>query len=173
VYYHPIQQNYNTPDPRWFDSSANWPRDPSRAVAVVERLVQLKRASLPIQNGYKQLQAMIIPYFRNPDASKVAIKGQTAHERRQVCAALSNLQIQANGDVRNCLHQPAVGNIKSESIRSIWESRPHWWEDRGCLLRRLSPAERAARSIRDLLEMSESVKDEAAGLLCGAHRSTL
>jgi MoaA/NifB/PqqE/SkfB family radical SAM enzyme len=146
VFFQPIEQNYNTPeDPRWFDSSENWPRDSSKAVAVVERLIHLKRAGFPIKNGWAQLQAMI-SYFRNPDASRVAIQEHLAHERRQSCAALTHLQIQANGDVMNCLGLPPIGNIKRDSIRYIWESRPRSWKDGCCLARRLSPAERKARS---------------------------
>jgi hypothetical protein len=33
VFYQAVEQNYNTPeDPRWFEHSDNWPKDPERAV---------------------------------------------------------------------------------------------------------------------------------------------
>src|SRR5215471_4164876 len=93
VFYQPIEQNYNTPeDARWFESSENWPKDPAKAVAAVER--------------------------------------------RQSCTALTNLQIQSNGDVTTCTGQPPVGNVKTGSIRRIWETRPRVWEDGCCLQRR-------------------------------------
>jgi MoaA/NifB/PqqE/SkfB family radical SAM enzyme len=146
VFYQPIEQNYNTPeDARWFESSANWPKDPSKAVAVVESLIEFKRAGLPIKNSYAQLRAMI-RYFRNPDASRISTQSHTAHERRQFCAALTHLQLQANGDVTNCAGRPPVGNIKTASIREIWESRPRAWEDDCCLHSRCSNAEKARAS---------------------------
>ena len=145
VFYQPIEQNYNTPeDPRWFESSANWPKDLFSAVAAVEGLVELKRAGLPIKNSYAQLRAMI-RYFRNPDASRVSTQSHTAHECREYCAALTHMQLQANGDVTNCAGRPPVGNIKTASIRRIWESRPRAWEDNCCLHSRCSEAEKQAR----------------------------
>jgi len=146
VFYQPIEQNYNTPeDARWFEDSENWPKDPAKAVAVVERLLQLKRAGLPIANSYTQLEAMI-PYFSNPDSSRVATQAHSAHERRQSCAALTNLQIQSNGDVTDCTGRPPVGNVKTDSIRRIWEARPRAWADGSCCLqRRCTPAELEAR----------------------------
>jgi len=138
VFYQPIEQNYNTPeDARWFESSENWPKDTSKAVAAVEGLIRLKRAGLPIANSFAQLEAMI-PYFRNPASSQVAVQAHSAHERRQSCAALTNLQIQSNGDVTNCTGQPPIGNVKTGSIRRIWETRPRVWEDACCLQRRCS-----------------------------------
>ena len=146
VFYQPIEQNYNTPeDARWFESSENWPKDSSKAIAVVERLLRLKRAGLPIANSFAQLEAMI-PYFRDPDSSRVATQAHSAHERRQSCAALTNLQIQSNGDVTNCTSCPPVGNVRTDSIRRIWESRPRAWEDGNCCLqRRCSHAEQKTR----------------------------
>jgi MoaA/NifB/PqqE/SkfB family radical SAM enzyme len=145
VFYQPIEQNYNTPDdPRWFETSSNWPKDSTQAVAVVERLIELKRAGLPINNSYAQLEAMI-PYFRSPDLSRVATQSHTAHERVQFCSALINLQLQANGDVTNCAGRTPIGNIKTASIRTIWESRPRAWERDCCLQWRRSDAETNAQ----------------------------
>jgi len=145
VFYQPIEQNYNTPeDPRWFEASENWPRDPAAVVAVVERLIGLKSAGLPIANSDAQLKAMI-PYYRDPDSLRVSTQLHSAHERRQSCAALINLQLQSNGDVSNCLGQPPIGNIKTAPIRRIWEQRPQRWEAGCCLLRRFTPAEHEAR----------------------------
>jgi MoaA/NifB/PqqE/SkfB family radical SAM enzyme len=147
VFYQPIEQNYNTPeDVRWFEHGENWPKDPSRAIAVVERLLQLKRTGLPIANSYAQLAAMI-PYFRDPDSLRVSTQAHSAHECRQSCAALTSLQIQSNGDVTNCIGCPPVGNVKTDSIRRIWESRPRAWETDCCLQRRCTPAEQKLRLV--------------------------
>jgi len=132
VFYQPIEQNYNAPeDSQWFEHSPNWPKDPERAARVVEQLIALKRQGLPIANSYEQLRVMI-RYFRNPNALRVLTQNHQAHDL-PVCAALTTLQIQANGDVKACWKMPAVGNIKTDAVRSLWEHRPRYWERVCCL----------------------------------------
>ena len=138
VFYQPIEQNYNTAeDASWFTHSETWPSDTARVVCVVNELRELKRRGLPIANSPAQLDAMI-PYFANPAQSRIAIQSHSAHERRQVCSALTMLQLQANGDVIVCNSKPAIGNIKTTPIREIWENRPRWWDGDCCLERRLT-----------------------------------
>jgi MoaA/NifB/PqqE/SkfB family radical SAM enzyme len=133
VFYQPIEQNYNTPeDPAWFESSQNWPRDPERAVAAVEELMRLKKAGLHIANSERQL-AVMAPYFREPAALRVATQSHVAQRRRPLCAALTLLQFQSNGDVTVCCNRAPVGNVKEQSIRQIWAQRPHYWESGCCL----------------------------------------
>jgi MoaA/NifB/PqqE/SkfB family radical SAM enzyme len=147
VFYQAVEQNYNTEeDPRWFEHSDNWPKNPSRAVAAVERLIALKRNGLPIRNSYPQLETMI-PYFLNPDTIRVSVQQHTAHLKYPVCAALTNIQIQPNGDVLACYGMPPIGNIRSASIREIWRNRPQFWKGGCCLERRLSPAEAETRGL--------------------------
>lgn len=142
VFYQPIEQNYNTPeDPKWFEHSPNWPRDTEQAIKVVRQLMQLKRDGLPIANSLRELEVMI-PYFRNPEATEVLTKSHTAHERRYSCAALMLVQIQANGDATVCTGLAPVGNIKRSPIREIWENRPHFWEEGCCYARRCPPSEK-------------------------------
>lgn len=139
VFYQPIEQNYNTAeDPEWFEHRDTWPSDPEAAAEVVRKLCQLKREGLPIANSFAQLEVMI-PYFRDPSASRVAVQSHTAHEAELRCSAATMLQIQANGDVTICTSKPPVGNIRQESIREIWAARPHWWESGCCLRERLGP----------------------------------
>jgi MoaA/NifB/PqqE/SkfB family radical SAM enzyme len=145
VFYQPIEQNYNTPDDaQWFLHSENWPKDTARAIANVQELIRLKRQGYHIANNFAQLAAML-PYFENPDAHRIATMTHSAHEARRSCAALTNLQLQANGDVTVCTGAPAVGNVKTQPIREIWKNRPRLWEHGCCLERRCSPAE-----LRDL-----------------------
>ena len=137
VFYQPIEQTYNTvEDPKWFEHSENWPTDAAKAVAVVNQLCDLKRQGLPIANTFNQLEVMI-PYFTDPQQLRLAVRSHTAHEKRQLCAAMTSLQIQANGDVRVCLARGPVGNIREQSIKEIWNSRPHWWMGDCCLPERL------------------------------------
>jgi MoaA/NifB/PqqE/SkfB family radical SAM enzyme len=143
VLYQPLEQNYRSrEDPRWFEESENWPDDPERAAAAVRELVALKRAGLPIANGERQLELMV-RYFREPAALRVATQSHTAGDRVRACAALSLLQIQANGDVKACASAPPVGNVKERGIREIWAARPHWWTSGCCLEQRLTAEERA------------------------------
>jgi len=131
VFYQPIEQNYNTPeDLLWFQTSANWPRDPEKAVRAVEQLIRLKREGLHIANNLRQLEVMV-PYFQNPASLQTPTRTHTAVEQRQYCTALNFMQVQSNGDVTVCCSKPPVGNICQDSIRNIWEHRPQWWAD-GC-----------------------------------------
>lgn len=133
IFYQAIEQNYNTAeDPRWFEHSDNWPKDPEHAVAKVEELIRLRSEGLPIVNSLAQLEVMI-PYFRDPARLRIAVQSHTAHEKRSICSALSTLQIQANGDVTVCTGVPPVGNIRKDGIRSIWEARPQFWVSGCCL----------------------------------------
>jgi molybdenum cofactor biosynthesis enzyme MoaA len=87
IFYQPIEQNYNTPeDPQWFRHSENWPTDPEAATAVVERLIEMKRQGFAIANSTAQL-AVMIPYFREPDAWRVITQSHGAHERRASCSS--------------------------------------------------------------------------------------
>lgn len=135
VFYQPIEQNYNTPeDLQWFEHSETWPKNPSQAVAVVRQLCELKNQGLPIANSQEQLNVMI-PYFLNPASSRVVVQSHAAHEPKPFCSALTMLQIQANGDVTVCSARKPIGNVRSGPIRTIWITRPHWW-DQGCCLER-------------------------------------
>lgn len=137
VFYQPIEQNYNTlEDPEWFKHSDTWPNDAWKAVKVVRQLRALKKRGLPIANSLEQLRVMI-PYFLDPAGSRVAVQSHVAHEPKLLCSATTMLQIQANGDVRICTARPAVGNIREQSIRTIWVARPRWWQQGCCLEERL------------------------------------
>jgi len=140
VFYQPIEQNYNTPEnPMWFESSQTWPRDTRIAASKIEELIQLKSEGFPIANSMSQLRVMI-EYFHEPARLRVATQSHNAHEGQNLCSALTMLQIQSNGDVTVCCSMPPVGNVKSKSIRNIWEGRPRWWEHGCCLEKRLDSA---------------------------------
>jgi MoaA/NifB/PqqE/SkfB family radical SAM enzyme len=142
VWYQAIEQNYNTPeDPRWFETSANWPTDRERAVAAVAELIELKRQGLPIANSIHQLEVMI-PYFRDPERLMILTQAHIAHAK-PLCSALTTMQIESEGDVKSCWCMDPIGNIKTTPIRRIWEERPRWWNSGCCMERRMSEAEKA------------------------------
>jgi len=141
VFYQPIEQNYNTPeDPKWFEWSENWPKDRERAVAAVEELIELRRQGFPIANTEHQLDVMI-PYLRDPESLMILTQHHIAHHK-PLCSAHTNLQIQANGDVRSCWSMAPIGNITAAPIRRIWEGRPRVWEAGCCMTRRMPTAEK-------------------------------
>ena len=150
IYYQAIEQNYNAPDdPRWFETSANWPRDPERVIAQIEALRRMKRSGAHISNSDEQL-AVMIPYFRDPEALRVTTQGHVAHEQAPVCAALELFQVRSNGEVKTCSNEPAVGSIRTQRPRDIWASRPRWWEGGCCLTRRASEKEREVKHLVQL-----------------------
>lgn len=133
VLYQPVEQNYNTPDdPRWFEHAPTWPHDSEKAVGVVEELISLQREGLPILNSDGEFAAMK-QYFRDPRSNAAEVQAHVAHERRARCSSLGNLQIEPNGDVLTCCKMPTIGNVRSQSIRTIWANRPRWWEGGCCL----------------------------------------
>ena len=142
VFFQPIEQNYNTvEDPEWFRHSANWPAEVDGIVANIGKLIELKRSGWHIANSEAQLRAMI-PYFREPELHRMQVQTHSAHEPRLLCSALTTLQMQANGDITVCNGMPAIGSIKTASIRQIWEHRPRFWREGCCLTRRCSPDEK-------------------------------
>lgn len=142
VFYQPIEQNYNTSDdPTWFEHSETWPKDAGKAVRQVEELIRLKEDGFPVANSMAQLKAMI-PYFRDPDSMRVRVQSHAGHEKRALCGALTTIQVQSNGDVTTCCAYQPVGNIRQQSIREIWRSRPRWWEQGCCMQGRCSDAEK-------------------------------
>lgn len=156
IFYQAVEQNYNTPeDPRWFDTSDNWPKDSSRAVAAVREIMALKKAGLPIRNSDQQLEAMI-PYFLNPDSMRVSVQQHTGHLKHPICSSLTTIQILPNGDVLTCYGMPVVGNIKTQTLRDIWQNRPQWWNGGCCLERRCTPAEAERRGLVAISQMAQS-----------------
>jgi hypothetical protein len=39
--------------------------------------------------------------------------------------------------VKVCSTRDAIGNFRSQPIRSLWAARPHWWQQGCCLEERL------------------------------------
>ena len=118
----------------------------AKAVAAVRQLIELKRQGLPIANTVKQLEVMI-PYFRDPESLQAVVQCHIAHEKNVACAALTHLQIQSDGDVKVCWSMEPIGNIKTDSIRKVWEVRPRWWESGCCLECRTTNAEKTTTGL--------------------------
>jgi len=86
---------------------------------------------------------MMVAYFENPARLRVDVEAHAAPRSKPMCAAATNLEIRANGDVQPCACAPAVGNIKENKIREIWHNRPRWWIAACCRERRSALVELA------------------------------
>ena len=83
-----------------------------RAIEVVDRLIEMKRAGHSIYNSYEQLEAMKI-FFNNPDDILKTI----------ICdVGSTNFAIDPYGDVRLCFNMLPVGNIKENTAEEIWNN---------------------------------------------------
>ena len=83
-----------------------------RAIEVIDRLIEMKRAGHSIYNSYEQLDAMKV-FFNNPDDILKEI----------ICdVGSTNMAIDPYGDVRLCFNMAPVGNIKESLPEEIWVS---------------------------------------------------
>ena len=81
-----------------------------RAIEVIDRLVEMKKAGHSIYNSYEQLEAMKV-FFNNPEDILKSI----------ICdVGSTNFAIDPYGDVRLCFNMDSVGNIKDEKPEDIW-----------------------------------------------------
>ena len=83
-----------------------------RAIEIVNRLIDMKRAGHSIYNSYEQLEALKI-FFNNPDDILKEIKCDVGS---------TNYAIDPYGDVRLCFNMQPVGNVKENLPSEIWES---------------------------------------------------
>lgn len=81
-----------------------------RAIEVIDKLIEMKKAGHSIYNSYEQLEAMKI-FFNNPDEILKTI----------ICdVGSTNFAIDPYGDVRLCFNMDPVGNIKNSKPEDIW-----------------------------------------------------
>ncbi len=81
-----------------------------KAVEIIDRLIEMKRAGHSIYNSYEQLDAMKV-FFNNPDDILNDI----------ICdVGSTNFAVDPYGDVRLCFNMEPVGNIKEDLPENIW-----------------------------------------------------
>ena len=83
-----------------------------RAIEVINKLIEMKRAGHSIYNSYEQLDAMKI-FFNNPDDILETIKCDVG---------ATNYAIDPYGNVRLCFNMEPIGNIKDNKPESLWNS---------------------------------------------------
>lgn len=82
----------------------------SRAIEVVDKLIEMKKSGYSIYNSYEQLEALKV-LFNNPDDILKQITCDVAS---------TNVGIDPYGDVRLCFNMYPVGNVKENSLEEIW-----------------------------------------------------
>lgn len=83
-----------------------------RAIEVIDKLIEMKRAGHSIYNSFEQLEAMKI-FFKNPDDILDTIKCDVGS---------TNYAIDPYGNVRLCFNMEPVGNVKENKPQEIWLS---------------------------------------------------
>lgn len=89
-----------------------WPQDYSEAADVLDGLIDLKKQGYKIENSLKQLEVFKM-YFKNP-------LGFIKERRCNVAQQAVN--INALGDIYLCFFKDKLGNIRRDSIPSLWSS---------------------------------------------------
>lgn len=110
--FQPLWENFSTAkhNPNWFITNNLWP-DPKMSVKIFQRLIELKRKGLPIENTYSQLKTYIEYYDKNPKIYGI---------NKPCFVGVRNFAIAINGSVRLCYFSKPVGNILKENPDEIW-----------------------------------------------------
>ena len=97
----------------WFKENKLWPAADKKEIFlnVMDALIRLKKAGVPIYNSIEQLTLMR-GYFNDPEQS-IKAKCNTGNV---------NFIINPNGDVLLCWNMKPIGNIINESPEKIWLS---------------------------------------------------
>lgn len=89
-----------------------WPQDKKQLDSVIDQLIDRKNRGYKISNSVKQFE-VFKAYFRHPDK---LYEGMTCTQGDYV------IYIRPTGEVLLCGSLPAIGNIKTDSIKNIWNS---------------------------------------------------
>lgn len=103
-------------DNDWQKNSAYeflWPQDIPELNAVLDKLIELKKANYPIHNFPMQLE-IFKTYFKHPES-----------RARKAACYLGDYVINVNplGDISLCCFMDPVGNIKRDDIGKLWSSQ--------------------------------------------------
>lgn len=116
IYFQAISQPIATPkDRRWYEKdglSFLWPQDTLCLDATIDRLIAYKKHGYKISNSIQQLETFR-EYFKQPDALG---RGMSCSQGDYV------MYIRPAGEVLLCGSLPPIGNIKTDSIKALWNS---------------------------------------------------
>ena len=99
------------PAPGWWEENPHWPADLDHVGHVLGKLLEMKKRGLRVLNPDEQFEAMRA-YFNHPE--QFTLSACTVGD--------TNISIEADGSVRLCPLEPAVGNVQAADLEDIWYS---------------------------------------------------
>jgi len=110
-----VQPNYSGPlTNNWVNEYQYlWPRDKSKALAVLDQLIMCKKNGSKVSNRIEHLRAYKA-YFDNPK--------KLVNKVRCIVGGKA-ISINAYGFVQLCLFKDFIGNIRKDDIRTLWHSQ--------------------------------------------------
>jgi MoaA/NifB/PqqE/SkfB family radical SAM enzyme len=117
IYFMALMQPFGTPpDREWFlkdEFRFLWPQDKDKTKTVLDQLIRLKEKKYKINNSFAQLRTFC-DYFLDP---LHFIRKNTCNLGREA------LEVNQLGDVYLCYDYESIGNIFSDSLHNIWNSK--------------------------------------------------
>lgn len=110
----PMQPNSTGLEKEWWKGQYSylWPKDPDKACAFVDKLLEIRKTGYKIGNSVQQLEAFKL-YFQSPGS----------FVKKTKCNLDRAVHVSAMGDVFFCYRKNILGNIKDgDDIRDIWRS---------------------------------------------------
>ena len=148
VFYQPIEQNYNTPrGPALVRRTARTGRTTrSGRCAAVHGAPRAEAIAASRSRTARQQLEVMIPYFRDPAALRVATQSHTAHDRSLAAPRCRCSRSRRTATSRSALRRSPSATSRRRPLRQIWAQRPRWWVSGCCLEHRLTAEERLAAS---------------------------
>ena len=116
IYFQAVSQPIATfKDEQWYEKDEFgylWPKDKIQFDFVIDQLIARKNKGYKISNSVRQFE-VFKAYFRQPDK---LYEGMTCTQGDYV------IYIRPTGEVLLCGSLPPIGNIKTDSIKKIWNS---------------------------------------------------
>jgi AdoMet-dependent heme synthase len=117
VYFQAISQPLAMPkDQQWFEKAELgylWPKDKIQLDSVIDQLIARKNQGYKISNSVRQLE-IFKSYFKQPDK----VHGDMVCNQGDYV-----IYIRPTGEVLLCGSMPPIGNIRTESIKKLWNSQ--------------------------------------------------
>ncbi|MDP3041942.1 MAG: radical SAM protein [Candidatus Omnitrophota bacterium] len=110
----PMQPNSTGLEKEWWKGQYSylWPKDPDKACAFVDKVIEIRKSGHKIGNTAAQLEAFKL-YFQSPGS----------FVKKTKCNLDRAVHVSAVGDIFLCFRWNILGNIKEgDDIRDIWNS---------------------------------------------------
>lgn len=110
-----MQPNNTIPDSRWYEKEEYhqlWPKDPVRASAIISELLNIRKGKSKITNQISQLEAFKL-YYQYP----------AQFVKASQCNMDAALHFSSLGDIFLCYRWQVLGNVKTDDVASVWNSR--------------------------------------------------